>query len=74
MAAARWRWGLASAALAAFFAAVVCGILSLLPHPLSRADYFVAGSVATLLVLLALFVALVAASLRPGKRWLRRRP
>lgn len=73
MKSARSRWLLVSLGLLALFTSVVLLIIALLPRPLSRADYFVAGSVATLLVLLAVFVLLLAAWLRAGGRWPGRR-
>ncbi len=59
MTSSRTRWVLAALASLALFAAVVLLIIGMLPRPLSRADYFVAGSMATLLVLLLVFLLLV---------------
>ncbi len=55
----RTSWIVAALASLALFTGVVLLIIGLLPRPLSRADYFVAGSMATLLVLLVIFLLLV---------------
>ena len=44
------------------FAAVAAILLKLMPGPLKDSDYLVAGSVATLVALLALFLGLVTTS------------
>lgn len=72
MKAARSRWLLIGSGLALLFAAAVLVFVHLLPHPLSPADYLVAGSAATLLVLLALFLVLALMWLASGRNLLRR--
>jgi len=50
------------AAAACVFAAASAIILQLMPGPLRPMDYFVAGAVATLLALLALFIITISTS------------
>jgi len=70
---AKIGWPIIAAALLLLFVAAVIVLLHLLPHPLSPADYFVAGSVATLIVMLALFLILLLMWLASGKGFFRRR-
>lgn len=44
------------------FGAVAAGILRFMPQPVEDADYLIAGSVATLVALLVLFLGLVPRS------------
>lgn len=73
MSATRGRWPVIAVGLAVLFAAVAAILLHLLPHPLSATDYLVIGSVATLVVLLALFVILLIMWLASGRSFFRRR-
>jgi len=66
------RWWLIGVTLALVYVLAVILVLELLPHPLTRTDYLVAGSLATLLVLLALFLALGLAGLISGAGFTRR--
>lgn len=54
------------------FAVVAAAIVALMPHPLKDSDYMVAGSVATLVALLVLFLALLATS-RPSNIFFKKR-
>lgn len=44
------------------FAVVAAAMIRLMPHPLKDSDYMVIGSVATLVALLVLFLALLVTS------------
>ena len=55
------------------FAAVAAILLQLMPGPLKSMDYFVIGSVATLLSLLALFLVMASTSSAARSVFLRRR-
>ena len=63
----RYRWLLIVAILLLLFVATVALTLHLLPRPWGRGDYLVAGSVATLVTLLALFIILLVAGLLSGR-------
>lgn len=67
MKAGRYGWVLAVAGLLLLFVASAGLILHFLPRPLSRTDYLVAGSVATLITLLALFIFVLVAGLVSGR-------
>ncbi len=71
----RWRhhWPLIGAGLMLLFAASAALVVHFLPRPLSRSDYLVAGSVATLITLLALFICLLLAGLLTRRLCLRPR-
>lgn len=62
----RIRWWLVGLALLALFTVANAVVIQWLPHPLSRADYLVVGSLATLVVLLVLFVVLALAGVTSG--------
>ena len=55
----RRAFGLAAASLAVF-AAVAVLMLRWMPQPMKPSDYLVAGSVATLVAMLVLFLAMVS--------------
>ena len=59
-------------AAACIFAVVAAAMLKLMPQPLKDSDYMVIGSVATLVALLGLFLALIATS-RPSDVFFKRR-
>ncbi len=63
----RLRWLLIGGGSLLLFAAAVTVLVRLLPRPLTPADYFVAGSAATLLVLLVLFLTLLGMWLASGR-------
>jgi len=75
MSAGRYRRLLIAVVLLLLFAATAALTLHFLPRPWRRGDYLVAGSVATLVTLLALFVFLGVAGVLSGRISLgRRRP
>lgn len=59
-------------AAACIFAVVAAAMLALMPHPLKDSDYMVIGSVATLVALLVMFLALIATS-RPSNVFFKKR-
>ncbi|HLH39936.1 MAG TPA: hypothetical protein VKX39_12370 [Bryobacteraceae bacterium] len=59
-------------AAACIFAVVAAAMLRLMPRPLKDSDYMVIGSVATLIALLGLFVAMLATS-RPSDVFFKKR-
>ncbi len=63
---ARHRWFLIGACLLLFLASAGL-VIHFLPRPLSRGDYLVAGSIATLLTLLALFIYFLVAGFITGR-------
>ncbi|MGC8793548.1 MAG: hypothetical protein ACP5U2_09180 [Bryobacteraceae bacterium] len=69
----RIRWPLVVAAALALFAATAILTLAFLPRPWRRGDYLVAGSVATLVTLLAMFVFLLIAGLLSSRPFPRKR-
>ncbi|MDW8131930.1 MAG: hypothetical protein RMI94_15370 [Bryobacterales bacterium] len=73
MSSPRYRWFFVAVGLLLVFAAAVALVLHFLPRPLSSGDYLVAGSVATLITLLALFIFLLVAGLVTGRFFLRPR-
>jgi hypothetical protein len=60
--------------LAALFASVVLAMLRALPAPHSRRDYLIAGGLATMVAMLALFVALMYTGFRRPGSFYKRRP
>lgn len=54
------------------FAVVAVVMVQVMPQPLKDSDYMVIGSVATLVALLVLFLALIATS-RPGDVFFKKR-
>jgi|GEM_PF-1788459 heme/copper-type cytochrome/quinol oxidase subunit 2 len=75
MSAGRYRWLLIAVVLLLVFGAAAALTLHFLPRPWRRGDYLVAGSVATLVTLLVLFIFLAVAGLLSGRVSLgRRRP
>lgn len=69
----RRRWLLVGVSLLFLFVAAAGLVIHFLPRPLSRSDYLVAGSVATLVTLLALFIFLLIAGFVSGRLSLRTR-
>ena len=59
-------------AAACVFAVVAAAMVRLMPQPLKDSDYMVVGSVATLVALLVLFLALIARS-RPSDVFFKKR-
>jgi len=68
------QWILLGLALVALFAGVTAVMLHVLPRPHARSDYLIAGGMATLVTMLALFAVLLATRLRlPDPFYKRRR-
>jgi len=55
------------------FAVVAVVLLEVMPGPLHPSDYLVIGSVATLVALLALFLALISTTLKASDIFFKRR-
>ena len=68
------RWLVLGAAVAALFAGVVMAILFALPRPHTQPDYMMAGGLATMVSMLALFGALLSTTLRDPHAFYKRRP
>ena len=68
------RWLALGVALAALFAGVVLAMLHALPHPHTQADYLMAGGLATMITMLALFGALLSTKFRALEPFYKRRP
>ena len=68
------RWLVLGLALAALFAGVVLAMLLALPDPHSSSDYMIAGGLATMITMLALFGALLATAVRGPNAFYKRRP
>lgn len=68
------RWLVLGIALCALFAGVVVAMLFALPRPHSPADYMMAGGLATMFTLLALFGVLVSTQFRGSDAFYRKRP
>ena len=68
------RWLVLGIALCALFAGVVVAMLFALPRPHSPADYMMAGGLATMFTLLALFGVLVSTQFRGSEAFYRKRP
>ncbi len=68
------QWVLLGLALVALFAGVTIAMLHALPGPHTAADYLIAGGVATLVTMLALFGALLATHLKIPDPFYKRRP
>ncbi len=62
--------GLGSACI---FAATAVILANVMPKPLKESDYLVIGSVATLLSLLTLFLALLSTSMKSSEAFFKRR-
>jgi hypothetical protein len=60
--------------LAALFAGVALAMLRALPSPHTRADYLMAGGLATMVTMLALFGALMSTAFRRQDPFYKRRP
>lgn len=60
-------------AAACVFVVVAAIMIKLMPSPLRDSDYLLIGSVATLLALLALFLALISTSLKSPDVFFKRR-
>jgi hypothetical protein len=58
---------------ACVFVVVAATLLRLMPGPLRESDYLVIGSVATLVALLVLFLALVSTTLKSSDIFFKRR-
>ena len=67
------RWTLLGIALAALFAGVVMAMLVALPRPHTQADYMMAGGLATMITMLALFGALLSTQMRVPDPFYKRR-
>ena len=67
-------WAILGIALAALFAGVVLAMLHALPGPHTQADYMIAGGLATMVAMLALFAALVSTRFRTPDPFYKRRP
>ena len=61
-------------ALGALFTGVTAGMLMALPRPHTQGDYVIAGGVATLVSILALFVVLLSGQSKMSDTFYRRRP
>ena len=68
------RWLALALALAALFAGVVLAMLHSLPRPHTQADYMMAGGLATMVTMLALFGALISTRFREQAPFYKRRP
>jgi hypothetical protein len=68
------RWLALGLALTALFTGVVLGMLHSLPRPHTQADYVMAGGLATMVTMLALFGALVSTRFREQTPFYKRRP
>jgi hypothetical protein len=68
------RWLVLGAALAALFAGVVMAMLFALPKPHTQSDYMIAGGLATMITMLALFGALLSTTMRDPQAFYKRRP
>ena len=69
----RGRWVVLGIAIAALFTGVALTMLKILPRPHSRYDYLIAGGVATMVTMLAIFGALLASILPISDPFFRRR-
>jgi hypothetical protein len=67
------HWLILGFASVVIFAGTVLAMLSALPQPRSRGDYLIAGGVATMLTMLAIFGALLATTLRISDPFYKRR-
>ena len=67
------RWLVLGAGLAALFAGVVLAMLHALPRPHTPADYLMAGGLATMLTILALFGVLLTTKFRSPDPFYKRR-
>lgn len=67
------RWLVLGAGLAALFAGVVLAMLHALPRPHTPADYLMAGGLATMLTMLALFGVLLSTKFRSPDPFYKRR-
>jgi hypothetical protein len=56
------------------FGAIAFGMLRFMPEPLKDSDYLIAGSVATLVALLILFLGLVSTKMKSSDIFFKRRP
>lgn len=68
------RWLVLGAAVAAIFAGVALMMLRALPRPHSRGDYMIAGELATMVSMLALFGVLLSTHVRARNLFFKRRP
>jgi hypothetical protein len=67
------RWTLLGIALAALFAGVAMAVLVALPRPHTQADYMIAGGLATMITMLALFAAVLSTQTRVPDPFYKRR-
>ena len=67
------RWVVLGLALAALFAGVVLAMLHALPRPHTQADYLMAGGLATMVTMLALFGTLLSTKFRSEDVFFKRR-
>ena len=68
------RWLVLGIALAALFAGLVLTILLVLPRPHTAGDYMMAGGVATMVTMLALFATLLTTKFHTRDAFYKRRP
>jgi bacteriorhodopsin len=68
------RWLVLGIALCALFAGVVVTMLLALPRPHTRADYMMAGGLATMVALLAFFGVLLSTQVHRAEAFYKRRP
>ena len=68
------RWLVLGLGLAGVFAGVVLAMLHALPRPHTPADYMMAGGLATMITMLALFGVLLTTKFRSPDPFYKRRP
>ena len=68
------RWLVVASALAALFGGVALGMLLALPRPHTSTDYMIAGGLATMVTMLALFGVLLSTQSKVADSFFKRRP
>ena len=68
------RWLVLGIALCALFGGITVAMLFALPKPHTPADYMIAGGLATMITMLALFGVLVSTQFRDSEAFYKKRP